>query len=308
MHEWKKLGQVFSPIENKPIHPNWETHTMAPSAVFLKDRIRVYVGGWDASGISRIFYIDVNPNNPLEVLSVSENPVLDIGEDGCFDENGVFPAHCCEIDGKYFLYYTGFQLGHKIRHYNFGGLAISYNGVNFTRVSKAPILDRADEGLFVRAGQSAIKTDEELFNVYSAGNGWLEVNGKERPIYHVFAKKTDAPEEKFERGELIIECDMNEEHGLGRPQIYKVFDRYCIFYTRRTLDFRYGWGYSESSDLKSWKRIDPVIEFGNAGEFDEEMVYFPSVVFNPVTNNYLLFYCGNNFGETGLGVYELGNK
>ena len=47
---------------------------------------------------------------------------------------------------KIYLYYTGFQTGVNVPHYNFGGLAISEDGENFKRVSSAPILDRSDEG------------------------------------------------------------------------------------------------------------------------------------------------------------------
>ena len=65
------------------------------------------------------------------------------------------------------MYYTGFQLGHKIRHYNFGGLAISKDGGDtFKRYSQAPIMDRADEGLFVRAGQSIELAGDKTFHIH----------------------------------------------------------------------------------------------------------------------------------------------
>ena len=51
-----------------------------------------------------------------------------------FDDNGVFPGHVNLFSNKIFLYYTGFQLGKKVRHYNFGGLAISNrNGSSCTK-------------------------------------------------------------------------------------------------------------------------------------------------------------------------------
>lgn len=54
-------------------------------------RIRVYVAMCDASTVGRIGYVDVDARDPTKVLAVSARPVLDIGEPGCFDDNGVNP-------------------------------------------------------------------------------------------------------------------------------------------------------------------------------------------------------------------------
>ena len=65
--------------------------------------------------------IDLDPINPAKILKVKDDcPVLDIGETGMFDDNGVFPGHASVVDNKIFLYYTGFQTGVNVPHYNFG--------------------------------------------------------------------------------------------------------------------------------------------------------------------------------------------
>ena len=68
-----------------------ESHTMAPNALLINEEtIRVFLGCWDRKQISRIGYIDVDATNPLKIIKISNKAVLDIGEDGTFDENGVF--------------------------------------------------------------------------------------------------------------------------------------------------------------------------------------------------------------------------
>ena len=285
----------------------WKSHTMAPSAILLDSTtIRVYLGCWDENGISRIGYVDVDATDPLRVKKISENPVINIGEPGTFDENGVFPAHAYKLDEKIYLYYTGFQLGQKIRHYNFGGLAIgSINNDEFARVSKAPILDRKNEGLLVRAGQSVLLENNVYKTVYSAGSEWISAGGKMRPTYNIFYQDSENGITYKDRGEKIIEYDKNFEHGLGRPQIVKLGSKYYIFYTRRTLDMKYFFGCAESNDCISWRRIDDRITgiAHSDNDWDSEMIYFPSVVsFGDKT---YMFYSGNNFGETGFGFAEL---
>lgn len=284
---------------------------MAPAPILLDAQtIRVYLGCWTEDKISRIGYVDVGVEDPTRVISVSESPVLDIGRDGCFDENGVFPAHAYTFgDGRVYLYYTGFQLGHKIRHYNFGGLAISRdNGCTFARHSEAPLLDRADEGLFVRAGQSIEKAEKGFHVVYSAGSAWHMCQGELRPVYDVYYQKSSDGIALSRSGKKIVSCDLGVEHGLGRPQIVRLNEKYYVFYTRRIIkDMKYFLGCAWSRDGTGWTRADDAFEgvaFGEPGAFDHEMIYFPAVVKVSVNKAYL-FYSGNAFGRDGMGVIEL---
>lgn len=304
----KKIGYIFSP---SGLSYGWKSHAMAPTAVILNNKIRVFLGGWDANNISRISYIDLDITNPTKILNISEKFVLDIGDDGCFDENGVFPAHAYKINSNtIYLYYTGFQLGSKVRHYNFGGLAISNDGGDtFSRLGKSPILDRQEEGLFVRAGQSIYPDDESGYHsVYSAGSSWFECGGEQRPVYDIFYQKTFDGKVMKNKGIKIIESDFNYEHGLGRPQIIKFSDWYYCFYTRRIIkDMKYFLGAARSKNLLEWERIDGVFDelnFGKKGEFDSDMIYFPSILKISDTQG-LIFYSGNYFGKGGLGAFEM---
>lgn len=285
---------------------------MAPAPVDIGNgTIRVYLGCWTEDKVSRIGYVDVLSSDPTRVVGISEAPVLDIGRDGCFDENGVFPAHVYRHnDGRVHLYYTGFQLGHKIRHYNFGGLAVSNDGGHtFQRHSEAPIMDRADEGLFVRAGQSIEHASDGGFHViYSAGSSWHLCNGELRPVYDVFHQWSPDGIQLSKDGRKILSCDLAVEHGLGRPQIVRWGGLYYAFYTRRVIEnMRYFMGCARSHNGVEWERIDQVfdgVSYGLPGEFDCEMIYFPAVI--PVsTKKAILFYSGNYFGRDGLGAVEL---
>ncbi len=302
---WKKKGLIYCPQSEASW---WISHAMAPAAFMLDNNvIRILMGCWDAHGISRIGYIDVSAEKPDVIIGKSVNPILDIGEPGCFDDNGVFPGHVYKYDGKIYLYYTGFQKLNKIPFTNFSGLAISYDGgYTFERVSKVPVMDRADEGLFTRAGTSVI-IEKNIFKAcYSVGSGWTFIAGKERPIYEVnYIESFDGVSFGSE-GRCIVKCDSSIEHGLGRPQIITINNIYYVFYTRRMLNFKYHMGVARSYDLVSWERIDSwlsTVSHGFPHEFDSQMVYFPCVINSG--KRIFLFYSGNGYGKSGVGYAEL---
>ncbi len=300
---FEKLGQIYVP---EPGRTWWQSHCMAPAPVDLGNGVvRVYLGCWVDGPISRIGWVDVDAADPRRVLGSSAEPVVDLGAPGCFDENGVFPAHVHREGDDVFLFYTGFQKGHGVPHYNFGGLAVSHDrGDTFARVSQAPVMDRADEGLSVRAGQSVISDGDGYVGVYSAGTDWADVGGKARPTYDVLLQRVADLATWGPVGSPILRADHRVEHGLGRPQIVRLRGRAHVFYTRRMLDMRYHLGAAVSDDLETWTRIDEQLQIphGQPGEFDSEMVYFPGVV-ETATGTWL-FYSGNNFGD-GLGAVAL---
>jgi len=297
---------VFLPSERPK---QWVSHMMAPApSPRVKDGVaEVFVGGWDEHGISSIYSVDFDLER-LKMVPGSARLQLEKGTPGSFDENGVFPASVIDFGDGWALSYTGFQLGYQVPHYNFGGLATrNESSYELARVSKAPIIDRADEGLTVRAGLSAIKLtsgeDSSWISVYAAGSTFELINGKLRPNYNVYAQGVN-PLELLDYGEMKV--GINElEHGVGRPYITSFNDLLLLFYTRRQKDFNYLPGLAISNDQgKSFERFDYLLEnvTPRKENFDNEMQYFPAPL---IWNEKLyVFFNGNNFGCNGMGVWE----
>ena len=139
---WEKLGIIFVPDNTL----KWSnTHAIVPTPILLGDNlIRIYYTSKDISGIGRVSFFDISPDNPRKILYRHNYPVLDIGQPGSFDENGVMACSIIKLTEQiFYMYYVGFELGHKIRYKLFTGLAISENGgISFKRYQKTPILDR----------------------------------------------------------------------------------------------------------------------------------------------------------------------
>lgn len=302
--KWKKKSLIYSP----PLDGSWRDNSaLTPTAFLLNDNIiRNYVSFRDLKGTGRIGYVDVNANNPSEVLKISESPVLDIGQDGMFDDNGVILGDVIRIENNIHMYYVGFQLVNKSKFLAYSGLAISEdNGETFHRYKQTPILDRENEGLYIRAIHSVIYEDKKFKIWYATGNGWENINGVDYPQYDInYIESTDGIHFK-ENGIKCIENDkVNNEYRIGRPRVYEKDNLYIMNFTYGTTDGKYIAGQATSIDGIDWQRNDNElgIELSKKG-WDSIHLSYPSII--NTKEKTFMFYNGNNMGKDGFGYAEL---
>ncbi len=154
---WGKLGRVYVPDGSKP----WAQDYACPPTPHQLDAdlLRLYIAFCDPDTIGRVGYVDVRADDPMEVVRVSQKPVLDIGEPGAFDENGVLPTCVVPVGDRLYLYYVGYQLGVKVKYFQFQGLAVSSDGgESFQRAQRVPVLERSDTELLNRHRPSSCMT------------------------------------------------------------------------------------------------------------------------------------------------------
>ena len=125
--KWKKLGLIFEP---KTVNRDWMiTHAMDPTVDHVKDDIyRIYFCG--RNNQSLIGFVEIDINNPTNILDAPENPVLGLGELGAFDDNGVTASWIVNYENKKYLYYIGWKPKSTTRLSLMTGLAISKDGGN----------------------------------------------------------------------------------------------------------------------------------------------------------------------------------
>ena len=302
--KWEKKGLIYKP----PFDGTWKDNSALTPTAFLLDEntIRVYVSFRDKEGIGRIGYIDVDARNPSNVLKISNKPVLDIGKDGMFDDNGVILGDLIRVKNDIYMYYIGFQLVKKSKFLAYTGLAISKdNGETFKRYKNVPIMDREDEALYIRAIHSVIYEDNKFKFWYATGSGWENIAGVDFPQYDINYIESEDGIHFNENGTKCIEnnCD-NLEYRIGRPRTYKKDDLYIMNFTYGTTDGRYIAGQATSLDGINWNRDDKKlgIELSNEG-WDSIHLSYPSIVYSG--GKTFMFYNGNNMGQDGFGYAEL---
>lgn len=302
--KWRKLGVVW----NTSGEQWWSrTHAMGPTPLLFGDTIRVFLTTLDDKGRGRPMYVDVAASDPSRVLRISDHPLMDVGEPGTFDDNGLMAVSVLQMPDCLMMYYAGFELCTHIRYRIFTGLAVSRDGgESFQRVRRTPVLDRSSQELFFRCGPFAMLEGGIVKLWYVAGSEWTQVNGKDMPIYDLRYQESADGIHWADEGKLSMPITGADEHGFGRPWVVRsASGGYRMFYSiRRRSVAAYRLGYAESTDGIVWTRKDDEMGLDvSSGEFDSDAIMYSAVV--SVAGKTYCFYNGNNFGETGFGVAEL---
>lgn len=306
MMHWKKLGLVYGPDGSMP----WaNSHAMIPTPVRLNEEvIRVFVTFCDTKGIGRPGYVDVSAKNPLNVFGVSQQPLLDLGKPGTFDENGLLTCGVTDLgNGKMYMYYVGFELGTKIRYRLLTGLAISEDGGNsFSRYAPTPVLERSATEIYFRGGPYCLYGPQRYCLWYVAGNEWIDLDGKSMPVYDIRYAESEDGIHWPDKGEVQIAISEPDEHGFGRPCVIpKLGGGFRMFYSVRRRSFgAYRLGYAESDDGHGWIRMDDKLNLDvTPGSFDSDAIMYAAPI--EIEGKLYVFYNGNEFGRAGFAVAVL---
>lgn len=305
---WQKKGLICS--HETIALPWYKKNTLVPVPHLMDDRrLRIFVTMCDEENVGRIGYVDVNPERPSEILDYSHAPVVDIGADGCFDDNGVVTSSILKAGDDLLLYYSGYQTCVKVPYLIFSGLAISKdNGNSFRKSSsRVPMLDRIDGEVATRCAPFVMEEDGgfRMWYTADAGDGWIEHARKKLPMYDLKHAVSSSPSEwPRQRGEISIPLANSDEHGIAKSTIWKEDGLYKIIYSIRSLAKGYRLGYGESRDGIRFTRRDDLVGIDvSPSGWDSGMIAFAERL--RYKDKTYLFYCGNHYGMGGMGYAEL---
>ncbi len=299
---WEKLGLVFDVKKYKNL--NWiDNSALTPQPILInQDTIRVFCGFRDKEGISRIGYVDISTNNLSEIKKISKSPVIDVGRDGCFDDNGLIMGDAIHTPDGIYIFYVGFQIVKKAKFLAFSGLALSTdNGETFHRMSDAPILDRGTNQNMIGAIHTVIYEDGIWKIWFAKGDDWEFIDGKPYPKYHICYTET---KDILNIPKYSIECitPLASEYRIGRPKVSKLADNSYIMYATKGTKFGdYTPSLFRSVNGIDWKRDDSStgIYLSESG-WDSETLCYPALI--KVKDTTVMFYNGNNMGYDGFGI------
>lgn len=296
--KWVKKGLIFEPSGQY----DWvTTHAMLPIADHVADDIyRIYFSGRDKSNRSHIGFVEIDINNPQNILNISAEPVLGLGSLGAFDDNGVSPTWIVNHLGKKYLYYFGWNKGSLVRAAEVSGLAVSEDGgESFKRFSRAPIIDRTDAEPYQILVISCILIEDGVWRMwYDSADEWQT---PELPRYNIkYAESTDGI--NWDRkGMVSVDYKAREESRVSRASVLKEDGIYKMWHCYAIDSGGYRMGYAESNDGFRFERKDDslTIQTSLTG-WDSEMVCYPHVFKHK--GQKIMLYCGNGYGRTGFGM------
>ena len=306
--QWRKQGLIFCPQGEE----GWmNTHSQVPTALLTKDCVRVYFSTRPTHNLSLTTYVDLDPTNLSKIIHLNKTSIIECGPPGSFDEHGIMPSCAIDNNGTIFMYYTGWSRGTTIPYWNGIGLAVSEDGgATFKKMFAGPILERTPHEPFTAMSPFVYRHGAAWHMYYSSGIGWAQVNGKYEPLYIIkYAHSTDGITWQ-QPNKTCIE-PLHAEEANTRCTVVEINKRFHMWYSYRgSQQFRaagqssYRIGYAHSDNLIDWTRADDDagITVSNAG-WDSIMVEYPYIV--KLGQQWVMFYNGNNFGETGFGYATL---
>lgn len=311
---WVKKGLIFDPTDRFP----WmHSFAQVPTAVVLEDRIRIYFTcrppkDENGNSVSLISFIDVNKNNPADIIYIHNESIIELGPRGSFDEFGVHPGNILLTKDEFLFYYQGWMREVSVPYYTCLGLASSLdNGMSFTKKFSGPIFSRDKNTPYLTNGFYPFY-DGKSYKMYYAGcSEWIKTeNGDIEPVYHIKFAYSKNGTDWITNDHEIIEKKYNKESA-GRPCVIQLNHQWHMWFCYRDVnsfrghvDGAYKIGYAHSEDGLSWRRDDEKsgIQLSETG-WDSQMMAYPYVI--KVNDKLYLFYNGNEFGKYGFGFAEL---
>jgi hypothetical protein len=296
---WKKLGLVFGPSGDTP----WRvSHAATPTAEVLDDTVvRVYFTSRDRANRSHISYVELDLKKPSVMRRISDEPLVAPGPPGAFDDSGAAMGCLVKDGNRRFLYYVGWNLSDTVPWRNSIGLAIAQDdSLRFEKASHAPVLDRSHVDPFSLSYPWILREGGRWRMWYGSNLSW---GATEETMQHVikYAESKDGTHWGGERnGHVAISlASESKEFAVARPCVIHDGDRYRMWYSRRTPDYRIG--YAESADGLAWTRRDELAGLEpSPGAWDGKTVEY-ACVFDVGSDRYML-YNGDDYGRAGFGL------
>ena len=309
---WIKKGLLFCPDNNF----EWMvSYAQIPLAEKIdEDKLRIYFSSRDGKGRSHPTYIEVDIENPQNILHVNDKPILPLGDLGTFDDNGIVGSWIVNYRNRNYFYYYGWNPQVTVSYRLSIGLAISEDGgKTYSKYSSGPICDRSLNEPYFNSAPCVLLENKIWRMWYVSCTQWKIVNDWPEPYYHVkYAESSDGI--SWEKKGIVCIDYKSSDEAIGRPCVYKENGKYKMFYSYRNMEnYRadsaksYRLGYAESDDGISWIRKDQEAGIGLSDEgWDSEMIAYCHI-YEHKDKKYML-YNGNGFGRSGIGYAILEEK
>jgi len=333
IQNWEKQGQIYTTRAQCP--------TVLKTFSSGRDVWRIFFADRNDKGQSYIRYIDVNPENPKEILFEEKNSLLPFGPPGSFDHSGIMSTSIIEdkISGGratydeevpiYYLFYIGWSQRTDVPYHNAIGLAYSYDGKTFHKYYPGPIIGTSTVDPFFTGTACVVRGHHDTslhWCYYLSCTGWESDGNKLEPTYRIKEAVSCGNlgnwSCKPDKEGVIIDFNSPDEGGICNATVFYDQNRikHMWFCYRKKFDYRtnrdnsYRIGYTvgypamyEGKNLKEkarWVRQDSLVNLPlSESGWDSEMCCYPNVIEH--RGILYMFYNGNGFGSTGIGYATL---
>jgi hypothetical protein len=261
--------------------------------------VRFFAGGRDADGRSRVGIVVVKWGDAPRVVDVTDEPVLDLGDHGAFDVDGVSYPWLVETGSVLRLYFTGWRrLTGDVPWTTQLGLAVSDDGgFSFKRVTTDTIMPATvDEPIGV--GSVCVTRDRDQWLMYYTRLfPWNVGCDPPRPYYNIWeAASLDGI--TWQPTGVNVVPDQNGEYAVAAPSLFETGRERQLYFTARGHRYRL---FASADVGGTFNRLPGPIAIPSS-DWDDDMQCYPHV--REIEGKRYLFYCGNGYGRSGVGFAE----
>ena len=297
---WEKKGFIFNVDGTK----EWALeYASIPFVDKINDnKYRIYFSSRNSLNRSSVGYFEWDVNEPKKISNVSEQPILEPGKLGTFDDTGVMATSIVNYNNKKYLYYVGWNQPKTVPFRWSIGLAISHNnGATFERFSDGPIVDRNPIDPYFASSPSVILDGDVWRMYYISGTGWKKINDEDICPYNIRYAESKDGINWIRNGTISVDFKNSNENKVARANVFKENDIYKMFYCYAINEYHIG--YAESKDGIKFDRKDHLAGIESSSEgWDSKMIEYPFVLKH--NDRKFLFYNGNEYGQSGIGYAE----
>ncbi len=307
--QWHKHGLV---VAGGAASEPYSRHTQVPVLDTTGDSFLLYYSARNEDGRSLPFAVALQRNkNGFESTGLSRALDIRLGAEGEFDEHGIMPTAVIRRDQQIYLYYIGWSRCGKYPYTNNIGLATSADGILWEKRGRV----MHDPGCLYTGTLEIVASDDTYYGYYLACDEWLpsqgEIPAEARYRLRIATSMDGISWIPLDR--VAIDYLGAEEGGIGSARVLSCGGRYHMFYCYRGIrTFRtdrgtsYRIGYAHSVDLLHWVRRDELMaDFRSQKHWADFMQCFPDIYKDSDAGLLWMFYNGNGFGQTGIGLASL---
>jgi hypothetical protein len=302
--KWEKLGLVFCADKDAK---KMVSYGRMPTELHMVDDVyRIYFESRGDNNTAHPFYLDLDVVT-AKVLGVQKSPILNYGNWGAFDDNGITPFTALRYGNEVRLYYAGWNRMHSVPFRNAVGLAQSFDGgKTFEKFSDGPVLAQdLYDPIFPTGPQ--VMLDNGVWKVwYTSFERWEHLDDEVRHYYNIKYRESVDGIFWVNKPTIAIDFKNDDEYAFVCRSVIKHEGLYKMWYSFRAQPgiATYRVGYAESADGLKWNRKDHLagIDVSSDG-WDSEMICYPRVFEHK--NLLYMLYNGNGYGKTGFGLAVL---
>lgn len=278
---------------------DWAYSHAAYPTPFLKDdgTLRIFFSSRNENKKGRIGWCDVNDD--WKVINLSTSPVFKLGKKDEFDEHGVGLGNIVINNNEIWMYYLGLSLSDSPISRNCIGVATSLhnNSDVFEKKQRNPVINLSVLDPYTLSYPFVYYKDNLWHMLYGSNRGGLN-SVKEMKHVLTYASSIDGINWKCS-GKDVVSLQQ-EEYALSRPWIINTEPELLLFtiYGESTKI-----GLAQKEIDGTWRRLNNDLVLRTNAEWANKEVCYASHI--KYKDKDYIFYCGNNYGQTGFGVSEL---